>query len=463
MDRSSLLTGAAGTFISEATSLPLTSLDLRTYDEKDKPWIPGTKAICWMGDGITTPCGSSPYGYITSLGPVRHAQSWTPQDSVDMRHYEGGGSEDEDDDVSDRDTKDAYPTRRANYRFWTQEILRKLLRPIPVYPTLNPVLRPPLAQVIPILDAAKDGELYLDIETSRAHRAISCIGFSTSSTFPAVFVVPIYNYQGQIPYDRTSLFLFHRALSRAFQRNQVVIHNSHFDLLILRAWYKFHLPLAVYDTMLAGHRCYPEAEKSLSHNMVRWTWLPYHKNVATDVFSAAAERAMWLYNARDVFALKIIKDAQEQYAAEVPGLSDSITQANISVIPYLSMTLTGMPVDSYTQLKMEESLTLAKAQYERICGILAGNNGFNPGSTKQCAAYFHTKLGYPVVGRTETGAPKLGRKQFYQLLMKHDNPLLKAVMAYKKAAKDLSMLGFNYWSMPAAPEAVTKASSIFTI
>lgn len=460
-DKEHLLTGLAGSFFEEECIKPwkLSSVDIRTVDDRNLPFIPGTKAVVWMGMSMTTPCGSNPCGYITQTGSIRHAQTWTPQDCMDPKQFELGDYEGEDseDPYSDLDTKSAYPTRRTNYRFWTAQIIQKLLNPTKVsYEKIQISTCPALSEVTKYLSAIRDEDIYLDIETSPAYRVIQCIGISSSSIFPKVFVIPCYLYTGRRAYSKDrDFFRFHSTLSAAFQRNTVVIHNSSFDLLILHAWYKFHLPYSVYDTMLAGHRCYPEAEKSLSHNMVAWTELPFHKINSVETFSAEQQKIMWNYNARDVYCLKYIKDAQLAYAATVPGLTASINQVNSCIIPYLQMTLTGLPVDRAKQLEIEQLLIMQKKQLERIIQLLIDKPTFNPGSTKQCADFLHKELLYPVVGRTETGAPKLGKKQFYQLLLKHNNPALAAIIAYKKTAKDLSMLAFNLWSTPVAPEQTT--------
>lgn len=460
-DRERLLYGLAGQWIEEAAIKPyrLTQVDLRDSTENARSFLPDTRFVAWMGLSQTTPCGDDPCGYITTTpSGIRHVQTWHPQDALDPKQYESvddGANDDSEEDYNDLDIKNAYPTRRTNYKFWTEEILQKLLNPPKItYEKIQICTHPSIKEVTKILDQTRDEDLYLDIETSPAKRAIQCIGFSTSRIFPRIYCVPLYLYNQQRAYSCDSLFAFHRGFSRAIQRNTVVIHNSLFDLLILHAWYKFHLPLSnPYDTMLAGHRCHLESEKSLSHNIVRWTELPYHKISSVETFNAEQQHAMWHYNCHDVYALHYISRAQMEHAATRPGLLPSIVQVNASILPYLSMTLEGLTVDRVQQLETEQRLELSKRQFHRICKVLAADDTFNPGSSKQCAHLLHDKLGYAVAERTEKGAPKLGKKQFYQLLLKYRNPIINGILAYRKTAKDLSMLAFPYWSTPAAAAA----------
>jgi DNA polymerase I-like protein with 3'-5' exonuclease and polymerase domains len=177
-----------------------------------------------------------------------------------------------------------------------------------------------------------------------------------------------------------------------------------------------------------------------------WTHERYHKDVATEVFTYETQVKMWNYNAKDVYTLKLIKDAQTEYCNKptihpsTRGLNESIAQANSAIIPYLRAQNVGMKLDRILQLETESQLALAKEQYIRIIRKLINIKDFNPASTKQCSKFFHDTLHYPVVKRGESGTPTLGRKQLYQLMLKHDNPCIPIIIKARKVAKDLSML-----------------------
>lgn len=443
-DTQRLLTGKVATWFEQECIAPLhlDGCDMRTLDHAGpSTLLPSTRFVALLG----APIELGRPGYSTIYQRYRAIAAYAPQECDDHRNIENP-DEDEEHTLTERETKDYYPTRRANYRFWTQWFMQKLMNPCPAVAQPSIQCYPALQRVIKILDNTANENLYLDIETSRMHRSISCVGFSTDSTWPTVYCIPYYLHGGGVAYR--NLPEFHAALARAIVRNTVVAHNAAFDLSILRAFYKLPLPLGVYDTMVANHRIVPEAEKSLAHVIPQWTELPFHKDTSTEVFNDKQQHDMWRYNARDVHALKPIMDAQMSYAALRSGMTESIRQANESLLPYLHTSLTGMRVNRAEQIKATTRLRGLRDKYALIAQILSGDRTFNPGSTKQCAKFFHTKLGYSVIKRNETGAPALGKKQLYQLLQKTNNPLIKVILKYREAAKDLSMIDCELWSMP---------------
>jgi hypothetical protein len=448
-DNNRLCAGPAGIWLeNEVFHFPLSGVDIRDLSEK-APLLTGTKKIALLGRDAADYYGNGlgQHGYSLIVKGCQAVAAFAPQDCCDHRNVEGQWTDNDDDKhESERDTKDTAATQRRNYRFWTHWHLQKLLTTTPRAEPKPQIITFPLLSVLnKLLNNLHNEEIYLDIETSRVHRAITCIGFSWRSIWPTVYVVPVYRTNGMLAYP--NFHLFHRALSLAFTRNTVVAHNACFDLFILRAFYKFFFPRSVYDTMLANHRMFPEAEKSLGHLIGQWTWQPYHKDQNTEAYNRVQEEQLWRYNALDVYNLKLIKDAQTNYAASRLGLPESIAQANDSVIPYLSNSLVGLRLNQVKLIVTSQSLKLAATQYARIASILVGAP-FNPGSPQQCKAYFYDKLKYQATSRTPEGAPKLGRKQFYQFLLKTNNPLINVCLRYRKAAKDASMLESELFTEP---------------
>jgi|SRR5579862_2376357 len=428
----------------------LDSCDLRDLTVS-VPLLPDTKYVILAGEkaakrysqGDTDPPGYSAPAIIHNT-PYPALPIFYPQDTCDFKNLRGVDNIDE--IASDRDTKESIPTQRKNHRFWNTWHIKKFLsRSTPVYPPISFKIFPPLEQAITILDNTTNEEIFLDIETSRLHRSLACIGFSTSSTFPAVFVVPIYLTSGGAAYR--DLYKFHRSLSLSLSRNTVVAHNSMFDVTVLHGFYKICLPRSIYDTMLAQARCFPEAEKSLAHTISAWTDMPNHKNFNTQIYDRRGEENLWRYNAFDVYNLKLIKDAQTAYAASVPGLPESIEQINESIIPYIATSLSGMPIDQIELALTHQKLSRYQTLYGKIASILVGQT-FNPSSTKQCADYLHKKLHYPIVSKTSTGAPALGSQQIYQLMLKYPNPLLPVILKYREVAKDASSLESELFTLP---------------
>ena len=336
--------------------------------------------------------------------------------------------------LDSEDSGDEYlGTRPENYRFWILRDLWKLIE-LP-YKREKPIVHiyPRLQEAIDMVRSAKC--LYLDIETDRAQE-LNCIGLSDGTE---VFVVPVYNFKNELVYtDMAKLFV---ALARF--KGQVVCHNALFDLFIL-AW-RYKIPFStrnIYDTMVAHHRIFPEVEKSLGHAIRAWTWLHYHKDEGVyEPRNQDEEYRLYEYNAKDVFGMARV---HEQI---MKNSTPSVEQGVTSVYPYLITMLRGMNVDEALLLSKRCKLLRRAEVLTKICRILSGIPKFNPCSSHQCADFFHNKLRYPVVRRTETGRPALGQKELYQLALKHDNPLIPVIIATREVSKAHSMLQIAPYEM----------------
>ena len=359
------------------------------------------------------------------------------QDCLDFTSEDGDAPEDESGVVNDKDTSD---TRRGNYPFWTKWAIKKLLGETPkcTAKDFRPILQPSLQTAIDAL-TVKGQTLYLDIECSRAYGTLDCIGYRVNDG--PVYVVPVYTYQGKKSYGNIHLFL--HALSLAMQHNLVVGHNiSGFDLPYLAINYRIAPGRQLYDTMLANHRLFAEPEKSLGHVIAQWTGHEYHKDQIIVPHSREDEQRLWMYNARDVHRLADIMQAQSVYA-RLHNSMPAIGQVNRCIYPYLKMTLRGLRVDDTLLAQRVKDLQKRVAVYHRIGCYLVGKE-FNMASSMQCVKFFHEELGYEAVATSEkTGKPSLGKKAMYQLAVKYNNPIIPLILAYRKAAKDLSMLSYN--------------------
>lgn len=458
-DTEHLISGTTRTWFNESCIAPYQAdnCDIRDVKEMSVALLPSTRYVLLLGSKVAALANArvDPPGYPAIYRQCLATAAFDPQSCNDHRSY-GSDDEDDYDDASDRETKEKQPTRHKNYRFWTAWHCQKLIHSKhTALPTIQPVLYPRLQEVITWLNNTTNEDLYLDIETSRLHHCITCIGLSSSKLWPRIYVVPVYTYSGDLAYGQFPLF--HKALSIAFTRNCVVVHNGGFDLTILHAYYKFHMPTlfggSVYDTMIANHRCFPEAEKSLAHVISQWTALPYHKDQNTEAYNTTQQTQAWHYNAKDVYALKPIKDAQLTYAETIPGLVQSIQQGNSSLVPYIMTSLTGLRIDQLALAQRSQQLVRHKNLYTKMCQILTGKPAFNPGSRDQCARFFHEQLKYEVVSRTATGRAALGTKQLYQLQLKYPNPLIPVIIKYRSTAKDLSMLESELFTLPGTQSA----------
>jgi len=460
--------------------------DVRVMEDKSD-FLEGTKAVLLLGEyamlewaekeakGYTL---NELRGSVLTVRGLPAIASYYPQDAADPQDWESEYNEDSknynsDDEVSgddedEGDTKALSPTKRANYAFWLKRdiwkvkqlisqsgdsIYRKAInRQKPSYK-----IYPAADEVIQVLKETKNSFFYFDIETDYEEQNLLCFAFSFDSR--TVYSVPILDNRYRPAYSAYHLIM--RALAIAIRDNIVVAHNgASFDFFVLA--FKYSIPVyKCYDTMLAMHRCFPSIEKSLGHCVSYWTWEKFHKDTDSKAYFTREDMMKKLaYCGKDVYTMALIHEAITSYAKTIPGLEVSIRCANDSIVPYLLMTLQGI---SYSQEALEEVTKendKLMMQYVRMINLLIGEEGLAeiktylkgktklfPGSNKQCCAYFHDILGYPVLWRSpQTGLPSLGKKIMYRLAMKYpENAVIPLVLQYRKVAKETSALKFTPW------------------
>lgn len=478
LDNNYLISGFAGTYFNEILAehkLHRNNCDIREHSSQSEGLLPETKVVLLLGDPAFKGWTQDKYK-AASLGEQRGYPidipagipaicSYSPQDCFDMQKYEdrlnpllNDDSEDEaakeDEDEDDNSIKRHGKTRRSNYRFWFKRDLSKAIWRLGnnsfdntpwetrVYPTSQ--------EVIGVLASTKDQDLYLDIETDLEDQNLFCLGFNFSNS-NLVYVVPFLRYDYTLAYSDYHRIM--RSLSVALRSNTVVVHNSMFDLCVLSYKYGLPIPSRNYDTMLSQHRCFPEAEKSLGHSISSWPrlWsMPFHKDEG--VFpprSLQQEKELWQYNAKDVWAMRLIKQEQLAYAATDEGLWASVQQANSLIEPYLICQLTGMRYDTEKAAAIRKKNDRLMTHYLRAIKVLAGREVL-PTSPKQCRDYFFRDLGYKPTMYTKdktTGQaknPSTGEDALQKLKLKYPlNAAIDFMIAYRERAKESGMVKFN--------------------
>jgi DNA polymerase I-like protein with 3'-5' exonuclease and polymerase domains len=410
-----------------------------------KPTPPTGQRVLLMGQAALRQWGPNDADLYKARGTLLNVFgkdatcTFDVQDAYDFKSQET--------DTRDENSKDTTSTRKQNWFFWIEADTRKILRsekPKVLHATVH--VKPVISTIIASLVKCNNKTLYLDIECDMASDTLTCVGFAVDES--PVFVVPIYRYDGTLAYDRKDILRFLWELGEAFTRNKVVIHNSQFDLAYLTTKYRIKFGKDIFDTMLAHQRCYSEIEKSLGHAISLWTWQPYHKDMGSQARSAEQERRMHQYNGLDVFSMRLVKKAIEQHAASVPGLAESIKQANASLYPYLLAGLHGFKVHESTLATHKVTVAAELEQLTRIMRIMTGDKKFNPDSPKQVVKYFHDKLCYKVMARSDSGAPSLGSKPLYQLALKYPNPLIQVLLRYRELSMESTMSTFFGYSLP---------------
>lgn len=391
-----------------------------------------------------------------------------PQDGVDYKDYETefnkqddtnvGGTDDEDEgNVKSRQGK----TARRNYRFWIQSDIKKAKQIIstgipqrlfePIY-----FIKPPSKDLIHILTNIKGSRLFIDIETFLPSFDVQCVGFSFDNR-PDIYIFPFFNSDYSLSYDDLPLLL--RALAISFKNNTVIAHNgANFDFPIF-AW-KYRIPPShnLEDTMIMQHRVFSDVEKSLGHFTSLWTYEPFHKDEASGWYNQQQCWDTMQYCGKDVFTMKLGYYNMLEYAQKMPGLKESWEDANGSILPYMTTMLQGFLYDDKVVKEIMNENDRCMMQYLRMIKILVGEHNLKaiqgkskrplPSSPTQCVKYFHELLGYPIVGKGQehkdgSRAPSLGKKNLLKLRLKHDNPVIDIIQAYRECQKESGSLKFS--------------------
>jgi len=384
--------------------------------------------------------GVAQEGYSYTYKRGRLIPSFDAQQANDAStSLEDDSREDESDVQEDiREAKDLQITRHSNWRYWISVHIEKLYNPRPTEPQPKFIIAPTTDDICRWLAALPStANLYLDIET-RMDYGLLCIGLC-SDTGP-IFCVPVYDYTGRLQYDNIAVFW--RELNRAGRRCELVIHNAMFDLIVLGKYYNYYGVNKVYDTMIAQHRICAEAEKSLSHAIAQWTELPFHKDKFVVPQNPQQQVQLYDYNCRDVWAMRLIKKSQLNFARGRQGMLSSIQAGNRMIKPFLINSLMGVEVNEPKLASIKSNLAREIKQLYRILTMLIGYE-LNCASPKQVGEYLYEKMGYKVSVRTDTGAPGTGKKALYKLVISTNNPALKVLLKLKVTQKKLSMMEFE--------------------
>lgn len=383
---------------------------------------------------------SSARGFVWHLGPTKIVATFWPQDALDRQNYEA------DDDDADADAggsnKDDAPTARANYRFWFRADCAKLFNTPPAVPDFEySFLDNHLAAKE--LSCATGSTIYFDIETNPDSNSLLCFSYAIDSG--PVRTVLVYDYQQNLTLNALHVL---SSLARAFSRNKIVIHNAFYDLPFLAIFHNIPPATDVEDTMLMQHRFFPEAEKSLAHAISYWVNAPYHKSEGGtwNPRSWAQQDRLLRYNAKDVATLRAVHLAMRRALddANDPGLRASVLQVNSSIHDYMLAGFVGFPVNVSRLAARREAQLKAKAQMARLVRLMAGYE-INPGSTVQLAEYFTERLGYRVLSKTDSGAPCMDEATLRKYLLQNHNPIIRAILRYKRAQKVAGELGFQLY------------------
>lgn len=462
-----LISGMVGDFFAENLGVSLNACHIYDSVEPTLPSIPeGTKVILLLGESTTRRWANSSNSIHKLRGipflyngiPV--IPSYLPQETFDAQPFEASKNPMArvilEEAKSVVDTKDRARTSRATWRFWLQQDMQKAVKLLRQFGGIIPTTRPTyvLYPTIPELLAhfatlPPTASVYFDIETDSALN-ILCFGLCDSVS-SVVYSVPLlrHDYVAAYAQDWPKLF---RLLGTLFLRNQIVIHNSMFDLSVLALKYNIAPPLRIYDTMLAQARIYPEAAKSLGHCISLWTWERFHKDDGIFMpHNMEQAQKLWQYNATDVWTMRLVHEAQVAHASLVRGLPESIEQVNSSVRDYLLMSLMGVQYNEEKRAQRLAELDATLTQYLRVLRLLVGFE-LLPTSPKGLNNYLVHMMGYKPLSFSSKGNPSWGSAELIKLRLQHpENVAVFLIMRYKTLAKSAGELKFRPYKTKEQP------------
>lgn len=501
-DKTELLSGIAGHYFQTqclGETLSRYACDIRTSDTIMEGLLPETTGILLLGETAFKQWSSKEYKdyslneqrgcpLMSNFQSIPAIASYFPQDAIDIVDHESrlnpqeendnpyGTDEEDSDEEDDEDSaKKKGRTKRSNYRFWLKKDTQKIIRGIrndfaeyrsALLPIETRIARSSSENIFFLRSIPAGENLYVDIETTvDGGYNMLCIGISTELS--PVYVIPIFSFTRNLFYSVLDTCKIFREISSAISRCTTVMHNGYaFDLLVLAWRYGIGFGHDQYDTMIAGHRCFPEVEKSLGHMQSLWTWLPYHKDEGCfHPHSMDDQKRLWEYNAKDIHGMRVIKQNIDKYAKTIPGLQESIQQGNECIYPYVLASLSGILYEEDALKAIIAENDKLMTQYIRWINLIKGKEykeKLLPTSSQSCVNYFHNYLNYAIVGRSRTVSKKTGKqlrnpslneKNLYKLKLRYpQNILIDICIAYRRLKKETGSLGFQEWNFKQLPE-----------
>lgn len=424
-----------------------------------EPYLPNTKVILALGEAslelFKLNPGLKPGRHLDNyrgtpimLGDIVVIPTFSPQDSFDRKNYENPDEDEDKEDTTENAEKGHQKTKRRNWRFWLYQDIKKAVRitktGIQIQTEASYIYYPSTETVINILKTSRGKKLFIDIETDRQQN-LTCFGFSIYTEecqHLLVYVVPWKRYNNTLAYGETECREIIRALCIAFRDNIVVSHNGSFDWFVLAYKYKVPFPRNPYDTMISWHRCYPEIEKSLGHLISYFTDCSYHKSDGVfDPNNISQERNLWEYNGKDVSRMIMVYEGLQKEIIKL-GTTESVTQANSSIRPYLTMQFKGMRIDTERFINKFQECERRATALQRCLSIITNKVSFNPRSSQQVSKYLYEELQLPCPDPDQPTK----EETLLKLLVKKEVPSVKLILAIRGERKLASSLKFRLWN-----------------
>ena len=223
----------------------------------------------------------------------------------------------------------------------------------------------------------------LDIETADPGCHIDILGIATSPNYAVAYQI-INNRHPMLSTDNEAQLW--RKVAEVLAKREVIMHNGLFDMSVL--WLHQHVFARkfLYDTLIAGHVCWPERPRSLAYMSSICLNVPAWKHTASDfplmynASDAANTYGIWLYMARELTKL---------------SYWDTFRFEMSQVYPASMLQLQGLSVNTEVRDKLikiaKERLAILNAEVEQDIG-----KKINFNSPKQMQALLYEDMGLPV-------------------------------------------------------------------
>lgn len=282
--------------------------------------------------------------------------------------------------------------------------------------------------------------LAIDIECSERPDgtwSLACVGFSDCAS--RAMVIPVRTLT-----DKDYI----RWLCGSPARK--VLQNGTFDVTVLKAEGVEVVNFA-WDTMLAHHSLFPECAsaedeisvlsqkkkkqaaigKGLAFQTSMYTREPFYKDDGKTWKETGDLQMFWRYNALDAAITREIRDVQCVELRDF-GTEQVFEHEMALVEPLMAMTERGIKIDIPERDRLRKEYDTKIATLQEQLNAAAGSP-LNVKSSPQVKALLYETLKLPVKRHHKTGNATANKDALVELAAKHDQPLLKTIIAIRKA------------------------------
>lgn len=286
----------------------------------------------------------------------------------------------------------------------------------------------------------QEGPIALDIETTDPGCHIDILGIASSPKLAASFQV-VKNKRATLSPDKEALLWI--KLAQLLKEKDCIMQNGVFDMTVL--WHHTHVLVErfTFDTLIAGHVCWPERPRSLAYLGSLCLNVPAWKHTAQDM--------PLMYNAADAANTYGIYEYMKK-EIEKQGIWDVFNFEMSQLYPAAMLQLQGIDVNLEKRDKIKSEAENRLKQLEDEIEQDIGKK-INLNSPKQLQSLLYIDMKLPVQYKrrksvTETRKATADADALIKLSKKTDNPVFDKILEYKKIYKLVS----SFLNIEVSPE-----------